>query len=62
MGQFITIRDKRTQEEVNIALQEYAVGLYVIESNNPARQYGFNGSAKEFIDLLKKNKEIEVIE
>ncbi len=61
MGTFVKIRDKKTQKETDFAIQEYTVGLYVIENNDPTRQYGLDCSEKQFVEMLKNNPEIEII-
>jgi len=62
MGSFIKIRDKNTNKEIDIAMQEYVVGLYVIENNDPTKQYGLRCTEKEFLEGLRNNPAIEVIE
>lgn len=62
MGSFVKIRDKKTGIETDIAIQEYSVGLYVIENNDPTRQYGVNCSEKEFLEMLVNSPETEILE
>lgn len=61
MGTFLTIRNKRTGIKTNIAMQEYSIGLYVIENNDPKKQYGLKCSEEEFINNLKNDENIEII-
>jgi len=62
MGTFLKIRDKTNNQEIELAIQEYSIGTYVIIDNDPMKQLGVKCSEKELIEELKNNPEIEVIE
>lgn len=57
----IKVKVKQTGEETTLSVEEYPSGLYVIENNDPARQYGLPCTLDEFLDSLENDKSIEII-
>jgi hypothetical protein len=58
---YIKIRDKKTKEVTTIRTQQYTCGLYVIENDDPSRQYSLDTNEKELLKNLKNDDDIEII-
>lgn len=48
--------------EVFFRTKQYDVGVYVIQDDNPAMQFGLDMSEEEFHKQLRDNPEVEVLE
>lgn len=62
MGIFIKIQNTKTKKITSLGIQEYSIGLYVIENNHPARQYVLDCTQDEFLESLRNTPEFEIIE
>jgi len=58
---FTKVRDTKTNVETSFRTQQYSTGCYVIENDNPARQYGVDIDEEQFHKLIRAERGLEVI-